>query len=203
MKGGGYKPKSGRRNPATGAIDTASPKVRALAKTYQDHHWGSKADRLIHVKDTCVPDVVAMGRMEQLQGRFGNIDFPQGCWLAWNPKHPLERLYIILSDSMRERVRKLMKDVSPQQTEYLQDIAQRAGGAQSAHKLPHIKAIDLGKSTAICYRTHKAGDGWSSYIHEWGHEGGGGLLPHIALDVSGRCWVVGGNMRVKEAGIIR
>lgn len=206
--------KKQRRNPgsSTAPVDiprsraeqlARTPRVKELIDVYTNAHWGSRPTRLIHVPDKSIPPVVAMGRLEQLQGtKFGNIDFPKGCWLAWDPKHPRDRIYLVLSAPMRERLRKLMKQVDPGQMEYLQDIALKAGGDQCDRKLPHRRGIDLGPCKAVCYHTNKQTDGWSGYFHEFGHEGRRGIVPHLAIDASGACVLCGGSYRVVEAGIV-
>lgn len=191
-------PKVARRNPAV-----HTPEAQELARVYTDAHWGAKPTKFLHVSDPLVPDVVAMGRLDMLEGpKFGAIQFPKGCWLAWNPKHPRHRLYVILTAGMREKFRKLAKQVMPSETEYLQAIAERARGDQCNFKLPNVKAIDLGPCAVVNYTTLKIGDGWSGYTHAFGHEGRKGIVPHLAIDVSGRCVLAGGAYRVVDAGVV-
>jgi hypothetical protein len=142
-----------------------------------------------------------MGRLEQIETRdHGAMDFPEGCWLAWDPRHPRQHLHIILTSAMREKFRSLMKHAK--NTMPIQRIAERAGGEQARHPLPNVKGVSLGPIASETYFTEKTGDDWSSYVHEHGGDGLGGHLPYLAMDVSGRLWFCGGSLMVREAGIV-
>lgn len=191
----GYKPRNAKEAAA----------IRRLSDIYKDHHWGAPADRVIHVKDSLVPDVSAMGKLEELDlPRVGGpIEFPEGNWVAWNPKHPRRRLYVVLNPATKEKMRRMMKRAG--RTVPIQQIARTAGGKQARYRLPDVKGIPLGPCVSIVYACLKRGDdddiGGSSYIHEFGKDPDG-KVPWGAIDVSGRLWLCGGDMDVVEAGIV-
>lgn len=182
--------------------------VQEMAKTYTDYHWGAHPDKVIRIKDPLIPNVTAMGKLRSLiLEKYGEIHFPAGVWVAWHNKHPRHRLYLpITNPAVKEELRNAMKHLGP--TEPLQVIAKRAGGEQARYALPNVKAYDLGPLLGEVYWAWKKGDDddasppGSSYIHEHGQDGMGGTLPHVAVDVSGRLWIVGGDYHVKEAGIV-
>lgn len=182
--------------------------VRRLGKIYKDHHWGAPGPlRIMKVNDPLVPNVVAMGKLDGVKVKgHGDVDFPPGCWVAWDPKHPRKRLHLVLTRKARGELRNGMKHVG--RTEKLSRIAKRAGGKGAKHRYPNVKAVDLGPSSEIRYSTFKKGDSdhanppGSGYFHEFGKDGMGGHKPHLAVDVSGRPHLVGGDVSVKEAGIV-
>ncbi len=174
--------------------------VSELAKTYTDYHWGAKPNKIFKVNDPLIPNVTSMGRLISFDTETeGEITFPKGCWLAWNPKHPRHRLYVILSAKMREKFRNVMKHAP--HTEPIQKIAERAGGEQARYKLPNVKGYDVGPIVSVTYEVEKKGDGFSAYIHEFGGDGYSGYVPHFAIDVSGRPWICGGSYDTKEPGV--
>ena len=49
----GYRPKNPRE----------ASEVAQLAKKYEDWHWSEPAKKVIHVKDSLVPNLVAIGKL--------------------------------------------------------------------------------------------------------------------------------------------
>lgn len=77
-----------------------------------------------------------------------------------------------------------------------------ARGVRKTSVAPLPKALaKLGTLEAVVYGTHKQGDGYSHYEHEFGEDGG--RKPELAVDPdSGRLHIVGGGYRVEERGIV-
>lgn len=180
-----------------------TPKAAHLAKKYEEWHWGAKPNKFIHVRDPLVPDLVGIGDLRQLHVDGQPIDFPAGNRLGFDPKHARHRLYIVLDKATREAFRHAVKYAKNPTS--LQAIAQQAGGLHlRAAKLPSIRAVPLGKLTAVVYYTFKAGEDDNApaeYIHEFGREHSKGIVPMLAVDVSGRLWVCGGSYFCPLAGI--
>lgn len=185
----GYTPK----NPAEAA------EVAELAKEYTDWHWSKPAKRVIRVADKMVPNIVAIGQLEQFDVDGETYDFPKGSWIGFDPKHPHERIHVVIPPALREKLRKSMK--TQRNTVSLQSIAESTGGTQAKYKLPNLQAVDLGTINSVTYCCEKGGDGWSSYIHEFGQEHSNGVQPKLAVDVSGRMWIAGGSHFSPLAGI--
>lgn len=173
--------------------------VQDLAKKYTDWHWSEKPTRVIRVTDKLVPHLQAIGRLEQFKIDGETIDFPKGCWIGFDPKHPHERIHLVVNPSMREKLRKGMK--TQRDTVTLQALAERTGGTHVRYKLPNLQAVPLGVAHAVTYETTKGGDGWSHYVHDFGKEHSKGKRPILAVDVSGRMWLVGGSYTCPLAGI--
>lgn len=207
-----YRPASKPRrvNPdggtiVTGSLDLRNPQVRELAKGYEDWHWGAKPKKLIHVRDRLVPNLVGIGQLREfhirrLDGKGTEVlKLPKGSWIGFDPKHPHERLHVVLPAAYREKMRKGMKYVNP--TQPIQEISQATGGTHVPHKLPNVHGVPLGVLNAVIYHTDKEGDGPSDYQHEFGKEHSGGIKPILAIDVSGRMWICGGSYTCPLPGI--
>lgn len=202
-----------RRNPGLegAALSDFKPKdaaeakaVKKLAGVYKDYHWGAPAGKVFRINDSLIPHLTAMGKLNQLNvGGVGMIDFPEGCWVAWDPKHPRKRLYLVIPPAVREKFRNAIKHA--EKVEPIQAIANRAGGEQARYKLPAVKGVEIGPIEEIVYTTWKKGDdddkGGCGYIHEFGGDGLSGYLPVLAVDVSGRLWVCGGSYHTAAAGV--
>ena len=83
----------------------------------------------------------------------------------------------------------------------LQSLAEETGGTQARYKLPNLQGIAVGTAEEVVYQCAKGGDGWSMYVHTFGEEHSNGIQPILAVDVSGRCWLVGGSVRSPLPGI--
>lgn len=174
----------------------------ALVKAYTDWHWSAKPDKFIHVRDKCVPDLVGIGRLNEILTDKGALKFGKGGWLGFDPKHPHERIHIVLAAKDRERVRKAVKAAG--QMHYLQDIAKAAGGTHTRYALPRIKAAPIGIVKNCVYTTLKVGEengGLNAYEHAFGHEHSQGVKPILAADASGRLWMCGGSYTSPDPGV--
>lgn len=173
--------------------------IDALRRGYTEWHWGMEPGKVIQVADTLCPDVIGIGELREIRIPAGVIAFPEGTWIAFDPRHPMERLHIILTPAYREQVRLQMKHASPITS--LQNIARAAGGMQVRYPLPNVMGTPLGVMEACTYWTHKQGDPPSLYEHEFGYETSKGVRPILSGDVSGRMWVCGGSYTCPLAGI--
>jgi hypothetical protein len=177
-------------------------KLAPLMKERAAWHWGEPATKVIRIDDPFVPDVTDCGPLVELVTDRGAITIPEGCWLAYEPRHPRQRLHIISSAAFRERVRNDVKHARGLLP--LQEIAEATGGDQADYALPNIMAAPLGVLEAVTYHTKKKGEqgGLSyDYQHEFGKEHSKGCKPYLAADVSGRLWVAGGSYRSPYPGI--
>lgn len=178
-------------------------KVKKLAKVYTDWHWGSPPDKLIHVRDALVPDLVGIGRLRSIALTDGReFEFAPGCWVGFAPDHPHQRIHLVLSPSEREKVRKSMKHA--QRTWPIQEIARATGGTHAQYPLPSVRGAPVGIAEAIVYHTHKVGeedDKAFDYEHTFGREHSRGSKPALVGDVSGRLWLVGGSYTCPLPGI--
>lgn len=200
-----------RHNPSTSspsevpvrAFRPSSPQeaeiIRSYGRKYTDWHWSEKPRKVIHIKDNLVPDLVAIGELESFTVGGKEFMFPKGSWIGFDPKHPHERIHIILPDKFREQLRKSMKYANPSQA--LQEISASTGGTHAKHKLPNLRATEIGDVENVVYHTNKGGDGPSHYVHDFGHEHSRGVVPKLAIDASGRVWLCGGSYKCPLAGI--
>lgn len=173
-----------------------------LSAAYASWHWGSKPKKFINVRDNLVPDLVGIGKLVEIKTDQGSFTFPEGCWLGFDPFHPHERIHIVLSREMREKVRKLMKKAG--ETQPLQKIAESAGGTQTRFKMPNLKGARIGVMENFAYDTLKLGEengGSNVYEHVLGREHSRGVKPIIAADASGRLWLCGGSATCPDAGV--
>lgn len=70
-------------------------------------------------------------------------------------------------------------------------------------RVPHVGGAlaELGQLVAVEYATTKKGDGYSTYRHEFGEDGG--RKPRLAVDPRTRdLHIVGGSYRVERRGIV-
>lgn len=190
----------------TGKVAEAA--LQQAIRRYQSAHWGIKHKKIIEVDDPLLPPVVtALGeklievflRVPELG--LVQLEFKPGCTLAFDPAHPCQRLYAILSQKQTEEFRQAMKHTDPDLLSPLAAIARAAGGRQARHAWPDVLALPVGKITHVIYHTNKLGDGPSNYIHEFGEENEQDIRPIFAIEPSGRAWFAGGNYTVPDAGI--
>ena len=173
--------------------------LHEYGKKYTDWHWSLKPRKVVHIKDSLVPDLVAIGELESFTVDGKEIPFPKGSWIGFDPKHPHERIHIIVPAAFREQMRKQMKYANPSKS--LQDIAVSTRGTHAKHKLPNLQAAEIGDVENVVYHTNKGGDGPSHYVHDFGHEHAKGIVPKLAVDASGRVWLCGGSYKCPLAGI--
>lgn len=185
-----------------------------IVDRYTDFHWGNGPRKVVEVDDPELPDCTQMGPLEQLyvvtdQGDPLIVSFTPACHAVFDPKHPAERIHLVLCDAKRAEVEALFAESADLgvPVETLSILAKRAGGHHAEHAYPRLAAIDLGTVTDIVYGpTDKKGDGPSEYIHHFGIEGDeafvvGGIQPRLAADEEGRLWLVGGDYTVPDEGI--
>lgn len=177
-----------------------SSEVAELKKAYAAWHWGEPAKIVKQINDALVPHVIGIGKLVcfELNGDQ-EIQFPPGCWLAYDKEHPHERIHVITTPVFRESVRNAMK--RRRDTVTLQEIAKATRGTHARYPLPNVHGVPLGVLDAVVYFTHKTGDPPSEYHHEFGKEHSKGIKPILAADVSGRLWVAGGSYTCPLAGI--
>tara|TARA_R110002060_G_scaffold68464_1_gene77190 strand:+ start:1261 stop:1827 length:567 start_codon:yes stop_codon:yes gene_type:complete len=175
---------------------------------YKRWHWGEEADLDVEWGDPDYPKtMIGIGNLHELhvrplsgQGDTDELVMQEGqsCWIAFDPTHKYERLYLLLSDDVRKDVQALLLQEDGEWWD-LAELSRAAGGKQSKLPYPSVEVQPIGQLTNVVYFTKKTGDGLSQYIHEFGEDSG--ILPILAADRSGRLWVAGGNMTSPYAGI--
>lgn len=187
----------------------STQEVGELKRAYAAWHWGEPAKLVKQIDDPLVPNVVGIGRLVcfELDGDQ-ELQFPTGCWLAYDKAHPHERIHVITTPAFRASVRNAMKRVKNPVP--LQNIARQTRGTHVRYPLPNLRGVPLGVLEAVVYHTLKRGDApsvkregvWGSeYHHEFGKEHSRGIKPILAADVTGRIWVCGGSYTCPLAGI--
>lgn len=175
---------------------------QGLSQAYASWHWGAKPKKFINVRDKLVPDLVGIGKLIEIATDQGTFTFPEGCWLGFDPFHPHERIHIVLSRSMREHVRKIMKQAPA--TFPLQALSKATGGTHALFRLPRLEGAPIGVVQKAAYDTLKLGEenGASNvYEHAFGHEHSRGIKPALVGDASGRLWLVGGSYTCPDPGV--
>lgn len=179
---------------------------------YQKWHWGIKPTKKVNWPDRDLPDVlIEIGRLWELHVRMPGgvvkvieVDdaHKNDAYLAFDPRHDLQRLYILAPPAVRTAAYQLMFEPNPYPERTLASWAQTTKGKHQTG-YPNVKARMVGALTDVVYRTHKKGDDdevrGSSYIHALGEESK--RLPGLAVDRTGRMWVVGGNYSAPTPGI--
>ena len=174
---------------------------------YKKWHWGNDATMEIEWEDPDVPGVmVGIGNLHELHvkplgsEKTDELVMQDGSteWIAFDPKHPYERLYLLLSKNVQNDVKSKLIDKDGEWWD-LEALSKAAGGKQAKHPYPDVEVQPVGELTHVVYYTDKKGDGLSQYIHEFGEESG--ILPLLAADRTGRLWIAGGNMTSPYAGI--
>ena len=190
----------------TGKVAEAA--LQQAIKRYKSAHWGIDHKRIVEAHDPLLPPVVtALGeKLVEVYLRVPGVGavqlgFRPGCLLAFDPAHPCQRLYAVLSPAQIEEFRQAMKQTDPEMLSLLGEIARAAGGRQGKYTWPDVLALPVGKITHVIYHTDKLGDGPSNYIHEFGEENRKDIRPILAIEPSGRAWFAGGNYTVPDAGI--
>lgn len=177
-----------------------------LERIYRDWHWGIGPRELIEVEDPIYPDgMVEIGRLHELhldtEDGPAVLDIDKGerkvCHIAFDPDHRNQRIYIVLSENERVAARGLFWNAK--QAVPLAELAADVGGRHARGGYPRIQVTPIGTLTDVVYRTHKKGDGPSSYIHTMGEEGG--IPPALAVDAEGRLWFAGGSYTCPDPGI--
>jgi hypothetical protein len=189
-------------------------KREALKKKYADWHWGMEPTIEVNWDDKDLPEyLVECGRLIELHVRpiEGNpkrkdkvIKFKKSdanaSHVAFDPQHKSQRLYLLLNDGARKKMKKLW-DSSEYDDHTPFEIAKYVGGrhAKKNDYPKRVKVRPLGILTNVVYATEKKGDGYSYYIHKMGEESG--IQPAVGIDKKGRAWVLGGNYTSPVPGI--
>lgn len=176
-----------------------------ILQRYKDFHWGVKATKVLRIPDPLFPHLVGIGLLKEIEldidGRHLVLGFPSGSHIAFDPEHPVDRIYIVVPPKFQAHCRYLFANNENQGglTATLSTLARYAPGCQGDHHYPRKRAMWLGWATHCLYHTEKKGDGWSDYIHHLGEVTD--QPPGLAADVDGRFWLVGGNYTCPNPGI--
>lgn len=191
--------------------------VEAGAKHYEDWHWGIQATKVIDGMDPDMPRMlISCGNLIRLQFRTPrgsthprrqkdpmlelSKEASSKSYIAFDPEHPAQRLYLIIPKGVRDWLAKKMFKENKAQAQNLNVLASIAGGNHGRLQgYPDIMAKPLGVLTAVVYYTNKKGDGPSYYIHHIGEIST--CFPILAVDATGRLWIAGGNMTAPTPGI--
>jgi hypothetical protein len=214
----------GRRNPRRrngGKITDSAKSWRNAAGTedyaavYKRWHWGVGHDEVVEWADRDLPKtpLIEIGRLWELHIRL----FPSGkekvievgdrdknaSYLAFDPKHPHQRMYLLVSKAVQQDAKQLFWDRSAQKPQLLAAVAKAVGSRHAKGGYPQVKVKVVGRLQNVVYRTHKKGDDdhlrGSSYIHAMGEDGG--VQPNLAVDAKGRLWIAGGSYICPTPGI--
>ena len=190
---------------------------------YKKNHWGHSHTQVIqtHTPDLDVhlkksqplslsqPEITEWGRMygfgyegpgkREIHINFDPDDVERN-YLAYDPHHPFQRLYYILTPDMKNELKKELWKKSSASPKLMKTIAKKRKGRHATSDYPPLKVKVLGEMTYLDYFTDKKDDGLSVYRHTLGEESG--IRPVITVDSKGRLWVVGGDYYSTEAGII-
>lgn len=196
------------------------------AKEYYSRHWKIPHSEEIEWRDTELddhlkatsqkgrhPEVAEWGRLVGFQfipeGRDGRqrkgkeVQLSRadsnGSHLVYDPHHRHQRMYLLLSPSVRKQMKKKFWSSSPYAEEPLSWWAKEAGGRHGKKDYPAVEARLVGTLTHLDYACEKKGDGYSFYRHAMGEESG--IQPLLVVDAKGRLWIVGGNYTGPIPGI--
>lgn len=191
------------------------PEHRAGVAAYTRWHWGARPTEVLHWADPDYPKhLVACGRFIELvvqvaaTGKIRAIqvshdprdhapDNPNYCVLAYDKDHPYERLYICLTPKARQNAAMLY---DPEKPSYpLARLAAAFPGRHATRDYPAVRAQLFGTVARVTYGTLKKGDGPSHYVHRHGEATG--KHPGVAVDATGRLWIVGGDSVSPVEGI--
>lgn len=178
-------------------------------QAYQKWHWGEKPTAVLRWDDPDMPpQLVECGRFIELMvkmvrtGRIRGIQsdpaFRDRCFLAYDPNHRFQRLYVLLSRPGREAIKAALWD--PTGPSYpLARLAQLFPGRHATRDYPNVQAQLVGTLLRCTYGTVKRADGPSHYFHRHGESTG--KHPGVAIDEHGRLWIVGGDSVAPVEGI--
>lgn len=157
--------------------DLPLPQERADAMDEAAHFEGNE------------PDVFSVLRIKERDYNRNHLIF--------DPAHPHQRLYTVLSPSTQRDAAKLWQP--GRRTTTLAALARKAGGHHQGG-YPRIPVQELGTLYFASYFTHKKGDDPASkYIHRMGEEGG--IEPILAVAEDGTLWIAGGSYTCPVDGI--
>lgn len=194
-------------------------------KAFYDWHWfqGTEQEapemKVVHVQDPDVPEMlVECGRLVRLHVRAPSRNNPKhprrerdtmiefsravssASHVAYDPNHPDDRIYLLVSPKAREALASRFWDENPLRAMDLNDLAEIGGGRHGKRRdYPPVLVKPVGITTAVVYFTHKKDDGPSYYIHKLGELSHN--YPILACDEDGRLWFAGGAYTAPHAGI--
>ena len=186
---------------------------RDYAAEYKKWHCGDGHSEEIEWKDKDLPPVVLeCGRATEIHFRplaRANpkrkdmiIRLPKReankSHIVYDPEHPHQRLYILLSPKARKDTKKLYNQSEAEEIE-LSELALMGEGKHATDDYPKVMVKPIGVLTHLVYPTVKIPDGLSHYIHEMGEETN--IQPIFAVSKDGRAWVVAGDYHVPVPGI--
>lgn len=202
-----------RPTPIPGAL--RRPEHRDGALRYTKWHWGERPTEVLEVKDPDLPKrLISCGRFIELVVQLASSqriraiqtshdprdhapDNPNYCVLAFDPDHRYERLYICLTPKARANAAQLFDPSKPTHT--LTQLARAFPGRHATADYPNVRAQLFGTVMRVTYGTIKKGDGPSHYVHK--HAEATGKHPGVAVDATGRLWIVGGDSVSPVEGI--
>jgi len=194
----GHKPTHTKRVPIAGlAADDPVVECGLLTELHIDprddlplpQERGASMDDAAHFEGH-EPDVFSVLRVQKRDYNNNHLVF--------DPQHPHQRLYPVLSPSTQRDAATLW-DPSKRPTT-LRKLAAKAGGHHAADDYPRIPVQELGTLYFVTYYTHKKGDDPASkYIHRMGEEGG--VDPILAVAEDGTLWICGGSYTCPDDGI--
>jgi len=186
----------------------------SMAQAYKKNHWGIEHVMEKEVDDDDLPEhLIENGRLVEIHYRPSMNHNPKRkdkifkltkkqanqSHLAFDPDHPNERLYMVLSPETMKKVKKQFWQNASYDSIPLNDLAEVVGGRHAREDYPDIDVKPVGIMTAVVYATEKRGDGYSFYIHKMGEESG--IQPALGVDNKGRLWIAGGNYTNPAPGI--
>ena len=184
------------------------------AKEYKKWHWGDAHAEEIEWKDNDLPPIVIeCGRATEIHFRPLTRSNPKRkdyimrlpkkeanrSHIVYDPDHPHQRLYILLSKAARKDTKKLYAQAEEVAEIPLSELAEMGEGRHASADYPDVMVKPIGVLTHLVYTTTKIPDGLSHYIHEMGEESG--IRPIFAVSKDGRAWVVAGDYHVPVPGI--
>ena len=194
--------------------------TKKLAKIWSQYHWGLKPTGTINTRSRWHSDgLVEYGRLMELH--IAPTDKPkpqQGDYIITIPESHLHTSYLFFESTKKKKplvielnietqkeCAKLYDDISHSRT-LLKDLALIAGGYQAKRTYPKIQVKPIGVCVAVTYRTPKATDGLSNYIHQFGEPYKKGekwtQKPILAVSSKGELFFAGGNYKCEIEGII-
>jgi len=193
-------------------------------KAYSDWHWGIAPTQTVRINP---PQVVTSGKdkkkwekMNLIEcGRLVEIHYApfdksikrkeqiirlnqknsNECHLCFDMDHPSQRLYFILNDATKNRMKNEMYLKNPLQEITLAELAAQVGGRHATDDYEDIQINPIGIMTNVVYACEKKDDGYSFYIHSLGEESG--IRPALGVAKDGSLWFAGGNYTSPIQGI--
>lgn len=196
---------SAERYPFLSSPGQVSGASSHIVNRYTDAHWGNSPTWMMEYDRADLPqEIWQMGVLV-------------GFWVDGSPEHggaeimmpdvrshlavdpgEAEKLYLLLSTGARRAVKHAYwAQRAP--VFGLQDVAKHIGGRQASYRVPQVRVKCIAQASHILYKTNKVGDGSSTYVHEFGEEGG--IAPMLCVDADGHLYLAGGSYTVPDAGI--